>query len=114
MNKDSKQIIDNWLSRIDSQEIVVVIGAGFTRNALLESLNTSAASRIPLWNDLILSIQEKMNLFSFDSLLSFDIYREFYGRHNYEKLLLDSIITLVQNGYRSFHIIVCRMEVLIL
>lgn len=91
MREDSKEIIDRWLSRINSQEIILVIGAGFTKNALIDGLDTSASSIIPLWSDLILSVQKKMNLFSFDSLLSFDIYRDFYGMRDYQKLLLDAM-----------------------
>lgn len=91
MDLRSKQIIDNWLLKIGSNELVLVIGAGFTRNASLKSLNTIASDKIPLWNDLIEVMRKKTGLSSFDALLTFDIYREFFGKKEYEKTLLNSM-----------------------
>lgn len=91
MNAKDKTLLDRWISRADNNEIIILIGAGFTRNALMCGSKMSAASKIPLWNDLILNIQRKMDLELFDPLLSFDIYRRCYNEANYENLLRSSL-----------------------
>lgn len=91
MDNGNKFTLDNWISQVDSNEIIIVIGAGFTKNALMSNNAISTTGKIPLWNDLILDVQKKMKLESFDPLLSFDIYRKCYGATSYESLLRDSM-----------------------
>lgn len=91
MYSKEKRSLDKWITQVDNKEIIIVIGAGFTRNALICDSTLSATKKIPLWKDLILEVQKRMELESFDPLLSFDIYRKCFNEHNYEKLLRDSL-----------------------
>ena len=91
MEIHNKQIIDNWIKMVSSNDIVIVIGAGFSRNAWLDTIDLPADKKIPLWDDLIETVRNKIGLPMFDSLLAFDIYREHFGKKDYEKLLLESM-----------------------
>ena len=91
MTISCKKAIDKWLSQIESQDIVIVVGAGFTKNALIHNTNMPASSKIPLWDDVINEVQKNIGVDSTDSLLLFDIYENYFGKPSYEKLLRGSI-----------------------
>lgn len=91
MIKQCKQAIDGWLNKADGQEIVLVIGAGFSRNAIMSSFHSSAGSEIPVWDDVIKAVQTSLRqdkvLDPPDKLFLFDIYRNYFGSNQYEDLL---------------------------
>ena len=91
MDEKAKKIIDHWLERAHGREIVLVIGAGMSKNAVIKETNDSAAGIIPLWQDIIQLLKKKMNITYFDDLFIFDLYKEFYGKSEYENILLHSM-----------------------
>lgn len=95
MNKECRQTIDAWIDKADGQEIVLVIGAGFSRNAIMSSLHSSAGCEIPIWDDVIKAVQTSLcqgkALDPPDKLFLFDIYRNYFGSNQYEDLLAQTM-----------------------
>ena len=89
MDEKVKGAIDHWLERTHGKEIVLVIGAGMSKNAVIKETNDSAARIIPLWQDVIQLLKKEMNTSYFDDLFIFDLYKEFYGKSAYENILLN-------------------------
>ena len=58
MRKDSKETIDRWIKTIDNSKIVLVIGAGFSKNAI--GSDGQCASEIPDLEELARKIREEL------------------------------------------------------
>jgi len=84
-----RNIIDQWLDISSDQAIVLVIGAGFSKNAVCNSTNDSASKLVPDWKELLSKINNKISTSAiFDDLLVFDLIKDFYGSSYYENALL--------------------------
>ena len=84
MNSECKAKIDRWIKSCGGNNLVVVIGAGFSKNAIF-----SGAAKIPLWNDIIARVREEIKIPDCDPLLAIDIYKEMYKHNAYEELMRD-------------------------
>lgn len=86
MNKECKKAIELWVKQCGTKDIVLVIGAGFSKNA--QCVDPSC---IPLWNDIIEHIRCEINMPECDPLLAFDIYKKVFGNNCYEKYILEML-----------------------
>lgn len=87
-----KQKIDTWIKSCGGNDLVLVIGAGFSRNAeMIGESSSKGANSIPIWNDVITRIRGEINMPNCDSLLAFDLYKNAFGLRAYEELMLSML-----------------------
>ena len=86
MKEECKKAIKIWVKQCWNKDLVLVIGAGFSKNAqYIDSL------RIPLWDDIINYIRTEIDMPGCDPLLAFDIYKKTYGNNCYESAILEML-----------------------
>lgn len=88
MDFHNKERIDRWIAQTGDRSIVLVIGAGFSRNAIASKKINANPTKIPLWKDIIKTIQEQTGVINGDNLLAFDVFCEYFGRQTYEQTIL--------------------------
>lgn len=95
MTNECEKRIENWVNKADGQEIILVIGSGFSRNAILNTMHRPVGADMPVWNTLLSKVQEELTgdatIEPPDKLFLFDIYRDQYGEAKYESLLKSSV-----------------------
>lgn len=86
MNEECRKAIELWVKKCGNKDLVLVIGAGFSKNAQCVD-----SSRIPLWSDIIRHIKDEIKMPECDPLLAFDIYKKVYGLNCYESYILEML-----------------------
>ena len=91
MDSYSINTINRWIEQAGGKEIVLVIGAGFSKNAVYTDTREPAEEEILDWNGLIEKFRTKLNDFESDSLMLFDFYKSAFGNAEYRETLLSSL-----------------------
>jgi len=91
MHRDSEKSIDRWVNKIDSSEIVLVIGAGFSKNAV-DSSGRSANNRIPDLKELVKPFLNEFSVSETDAQLTLDYIKK-HDVSKYERELLRYFVT---------------------
>lgn len=92
--ESERSIIDQWIAKSLDKPIVLVIGAGFSKNALIRDTNDSASNQVPLWRDVIEILSDRLGfsrMDHFDDLFIVDLFRDFFGNEVYERVFCESL-----------------------
>lgn len=91
VHMNNEEIINHWIHEAGSKEVIVVVGAGFSKNAIWKNSRQCASSIIPNWTELTKPFRNLLNDMESDSLMLFDYFRSTFSEALYEKMLLDSL-----------------------